>query len=267
MPAHEIAPGVVLDYIDVYTGAADTPPVLLLIHGWLGSAHFDFPDLIPALTGRFRVIGPTRRGYGESLPKPRDYPVDFLRRDARDLIALMDGLRIDRWHVLGWSDGGETALCMAGLATDRVLSCAAWGATGYYAPSMIDAIATTYPPTWMDAETKAHNHLTDADADALVAGWVAAVRQITESGGDVAIGLAAHITCPVLLLLGEQDRLNPASSALHFLAGVRDGALVHFERGHALHTEEPAKFLRVLVAFWESGAFWESSAFSEGNPS
>ncbi|MCS7070779.1 MAG: alpha/beta hydrolase, partial [Anaerolinea sp.] len=232
-------------------GDAADPPVLLLIHGWLGSAQSDFADLLPWLSRRFRVIGPTRRGYGESSPKPRDYPVDFLRRDARDLIALLDALGVLECHVLGWSDGGETGLCVAGLAGARVRSCAVWGATGYYAPSLRDATASTYPPVWMDAATKARNHLTDADADQLVLGWVTAVRQIVDGGGDAALSLAPQISAPVLMMLGKQDRLNPASSAEHFLKHVADGGLVMFDGGHALHWEEPDKFKRVLAAFWD----------------
>lgn len=252
MPMRDLPTGATLDYVDAYDGTADDPPVLLLIHGWLGSTPFDFADLLPRLTRRFRVIGPTRRGYGESLPKPREYPDDFLRRDARDLIALLDALAIPRWHVLGWSDGGETGLCVAGLSGERTRSCAVWGATGWYGPVLHTAIANTYPPTWMDAATKAHNHLTDAAADALVLGWVSAVRRIIDSGGDAALSLAGQITAPVLMLLGDQDRLNPPASAEVFLRDVRDGALVTFPgRGHALHTEDPAQFLRVLTAFWE----------------
>jgi valacyclovir hydrolase len=251
MPVRDLPTGASLHYDDVYTGDAIDPPVLLLIHGWLGSAQADFADLLPWLSRRFRVIGPTRRGYGESGPKPRDYPVDFLRRDARDLIALLDALAIERFHILGWSDGGETGLCVAGLAGARARSCAVWGATGYYAPSMHAAIASTYPPTWMDAETKARNHLTDRDADRLVLGWVQAVRQITDSGGDAALSLAPQISAPVLMMLGQQDRLNPASSAEHFLKHVADGALILFDGGHALHWEEPDRFRRVLTAFWD----------------
>lgn len=254
MPILDLPTGARLDYDDRYTGSADEPPVLLLIHGWLGSAQADFADLLPWLSTRFRVIGPTRRGYGESGPKPRDYPVDFLRRDARDLIALLDALNVGRFHILGWSDGGETGLCAAGLAGDRARSCAVWGATGYYAPTMHDATAKTYPPTWMDAETKRRNHLSDADADQLVLRWVQSVRQITDEGGDAALSLAPQITAPVLMMLGKQDRLNPASSAEHFLSHVADGGLVMFECGHNIHWDETDKFKRVLTAFWDHDA-------------
>ena len=62
----------------------------LLVHGWLGSPHHDVKEVTVWLTKNgYRTLGPTRRGYGESLPKPRDYPPDFYHRDALDLLALL----------------------------------------------------------------------------------------------------------------------------------------------------------------------------------
>ena len=53
----------------------------------------------------FRVIGLTLRGYGDSLPKPRDFPDNFYHRDCCDLLAFMDALQIKRAHLprlFGW---------------------------------------------------------------------------------------------------------------------------------------------------------------------
>jgi len=62
------------------------------------------------LATMYRVIAPDLRGYSKSHPKPRTYPKDFYRRDADDMAALIDALKLDQPHVLGFSDGGEVAL-------------------------------------------------------------------------------------------------------------------------------------------------------------
>jgi valacyclovir hydrolase len=196
------------------------------------------------------VIGPTRRGYGQSLPKPRDYPVDFYHRDANDMLAVMESLNIEKAHVLGFSDGGETALIMAALAPDKFERVVVWGAVGYYAPSMRAVIQRNYPATWMSQEIRDLNGLEDqAAADALVLGWINAVKQMIDAGGDVSVSLAPGITAPVLMLLGEGDTLNPASSAQVFLDRVPNGRLEMFPCGHRVHEEKWDDFRRVVGEF------------------
>ncbi len=222
---------------------------LVLIHGWLGTGEENFPDLIPVLAQTYHVFTPTRRGYGESLPKPRDYPFDFYHRDARDMLAFMDALNIEKAHFVGYSDGGETVLVMAGLSPERCYSTVAWGAVGYYGPAMLDVIKNTYPPTWLDQETKDLNHLDDASANQLVLGWVNAVRHMINNGGDVSLSLAKNISAPLLLLLGDQDRLNPEVYGQNLVNQTAHGQLVMFPCGHSIHREKREEFTAVVTAF------------------
>ena len=84
----------------------------------------------------FRAIGLTLRGYGESQPKPRDFP-DTISTSGTptDLLAFLDALSIERAHLIGYSDGGEVALIAAGSAPERIASCIAIGAVGNFGPS------------------------------------------------------------------------------------------------------------------------------------
>ena len=56
-----------------------------------------------------RVISFDPRGYGSSQPPSRDFPRDFLERDADDAAGLMQELGVTRFSVAGWSDGANTA--------------------------------------------------------------------------------------------------------------------------------------------------------------
>jgi pimeloyl-ACP methyl ester carboxylesterase len=73
MPFAQLTTGAQLHYED--TGSDKAP--LLVIHGWLGTAALHFPRVTAWLEDRYRVIGPSLRGYGLSTPKPRRVPVDF----------------------------------------------------------------------------------------------------------------------------------------------------------------------------------------------
>jgi pimeloyl-ACP methyl ester carboxylesterase len=94
-------------------------PAVLLLHG--------FPDerslwrhQVPALTGRgFRVVVPDQRGFGASdkPPEVEAYSLPFL---VGDVLAVLDGLGIERAHVVGHDWGAAVAWVTASLVPDRV---------------------------------------------------------------------------------------------------------------------------------------------------
>lgn len=245
MPFADLPTGARLFYEDVGTGEP-----LIAIHGMLGTARKDLGEIVDWLSARYRVIGPTMRGYGQSLPKPRDFPPDFYHRDARDVLALMDALAIERAHVIGYSDGGEIALVLAGLAPERFISAASWGSVGYYGPDMRAVIQGMYPATWMTDEDKALHGIDSADGFAL--GWMGAVKHMIDAGGDVSVGRAHLATLPVLMMLGERDRLNPRAFAEHFVERAPNARIEMFDAAHPVHREQPDRFRQVLGDFLDS---------------
>jgi pimeloyl-ACP methyl ester carboxylesterase len=97
--------GVAIHYLDEGRG---TPVVLL--HGLTGSAerHWQAPGVIQALeTAGYRAIAMDCRGHGQS-GKPHDAAAYGFEMVA-DVIRLLDHLRIDRAHVVGYSMGGAIA--------------------------------------------------------------------------------------------------------------------------------------------------------------
>ena len=242
MPFIEIATGARLDYEDEGSGFP-----LIALHGRFGTGRVDLGSVIDWLKESYHVYAPSLRGYGESTPKPRDFPLDFYHRDARDVIAFMDALQIDQAYLLGFSDGGETALIAAGLAPDRFQSVAVWGAVGYFGPEIRPVVQSNYPATWMDEATRQLHGISDPNPSVLQ--WVQALKYMIDSGGDVSLSLAPKITAPVLLMLGDQDRLNPEAYGQNLISRVRDGRVVMFKTGHAIHDEDWASFQRVVGKF------------------
>lgn len=244
MPIIDTATGARLYYDEAGTGEP-----LIAIHGMLGTGRTDLGDLIDWVSADYHVFAPTMRGYGESTPKPRDFPLDFYNRDALDVLAFMDALNIERAHIIGYSDGGETALIAAGLAPERFKTVAVWGAVGYFGPLMLPVIARMNPATWLeeDPDTMALHGITDANAFAL--SWTTAVRHMIDSGGDVSLSLAEKITAPLLVMLGTSDTLNPQEYGQQLVDRAPNGRLVMFETGHPIHQQAPEDFQRVLGEF------------------
>lgn len=242
MPFVELSTGARLFYEDLGQGAP-----LLAIHGFLGTGRKDLGHVIDWLSADYCVFAPTIRGYGQSEPKPRDYPFDFYHRDARDVIAFMDALKIEQAHVLGYSDGGEIALICAGTQAQRFKSVVVWGAVGYFGPDVRAAAQRLYPPTWMTDEDRLM--IAPADPNTVMLGWINAIKQMIDSGGDVSLSLAPNITCPLLLMLGDQDRLNPVAYGRNLVERTPNGKLVTFHCGHPIHNQQTDAFRQVVGDF------------------
>jgi len=242
MPTLEIN-GATLDYGD--TGGEDKP-VIVLLHGWLGTWDDEFGPEIEWLRPYYRVLAPTRRGYGRSAPKPRTYPPNFYHRDAQDIIAWINALTIPHAHIAGYSDGGEVAILLPILRPDLVRSVAAWGASGYYPPDLRVYAQRLWPPTWVDEHTRALHG--PEHIDRMVLGWINAIKQIIDSGGNISLNEAHKITCPLLLMLGRADPLNPEYWGRQLVERAPQGRLVMFDGGHAVHREQPEAFRKTL---WE----------------
>lgn len=246
MPFADIATGARLHYTERNPDAPGTP--IVAVHGLLGTAETDLPNVLEWLGEEgYRVLGLTLRGYGESTPKPRDFPYDFYHRDAKDVIAFLDALNIDKAHLVGYSDGGETVMVAAGLAPDRVASMVAWGAVGSYGPELRPVFQRTYPGDWITDEDKARHGFTDARA--FTAEWVKATTTMVDRGGDVSLSLAPNITAPVLLMLGVNDTLNPQRYGEKWVNAVKNGRLEMLDCGHPIQWEKFDEFKALVGPF------------------
>lgn len=113
-----------------YDVSGDGPPVLC-IHGFASSGKVNWIDTgwVETLTqAGYHAITLDNRGHGQS-EKPHDpelyYPTDM----ARDALALLDHLGIDRAALLGYSMGARISAFLAYEHEDRV-ACAIFGGMG-----------------------------------------------------------------------------------------------------------------------------------------
>ncbi len=97
------------------TGGDGTP--LVVIHGLLGSAD-NWRSHIKQWQEHRRVIALDLRNHGRSPHASGMAYADM----ARDVLALLDRLEVQRAHVLGHSMGGKVAITLARLAPERLAS-------------------------------------------------------------------------------------------------------------------------------------------------
>lgn len=245
MPFAELLTGATLHYEDLNDNADGLPVVVL--HGLLGTGRKDLGHVLDWLAEEgYRVIAPSLRGYGQSTPKPRDFPFNFYKRDAKDILAFLDELNISRCHLLGYSDGGEVALICSGTRPDLFTSVATIGSIGFMGPDT-RAVMMGYRAgsQWITQDEIDMHGIPDADK--FSAQWVRSMVMLVDSGGDVAMSIASHITASVLLMLGNRDRLNPREYAEKFLENVKNGRVVSFEAGHPVHDQQTEQFREIYL--------------------
>lgn len=109
--------GVRLRYVEQGTG-----PAIVLMHGYTGTLdrHFVANGVFANLATHHRVIAFDLRGHGKSA-KPHD-PRAYGEEMSRDVVRLLDHLKIQRAHVLGYSLGAMIAARLATLHPDRLIS-------------------------------------------------------------------------------------------------------------------------------------------------
>jgi pimeloyl-ACP methyl ester carboxylesterase len=99
---------------------------VVLIHGYTSSAEGNWfrNGIAPALAQNHRVVAIDCRNHGKSdKPEPRG------RGLARDVVELMDHLKIERAHVHGYSMGGSITAQLLADIPDRIVT-AAFGGSG-----------------------------------------------------------------------------------------------------------------------------------------
>jgi pimeloyl-ACP methyl ester carboxylesterase len=96
-------------------GPEDAEPVLML-HGW-PQHWYEWRGLIPRMSHRYRLLMPDLRGLGWTEATEDGYEKENL---ARDQIALLDELGIDKVKLIGHDWGGYAAFLMCLLWPERV---------------------------------------------------------------------------------------------------------------------------------------------------
>ena len=107
--------GVKIRYVTAGKGEA-----VVLIHGWMSDSGMWGPlDTNPA-SKEFQLIALDLRGHGKS-DKPHD-AAGYDAEVAEDVVRLLDHLKIDKAHLVGYSSGSFVAGKVAAAHPDRVRS-------------------------------------------------------------------------------------------------------------------------------------------------
>lgn len=218
------------------------------------------------LSSRYRVIAPDLRGHGESSLPEEDSTMERL---AEDVSGLLDELGLERVVLGGLSMGGYVSLAFYRCYAERVLALiladtragadSEEGRRGRAELAAVAeglgsaAVAERTLPKLLGASTQQRNpQLVETVRDIIRTtspqGIVRALRGMAARPDSNE--LLAKISCPTLILVGEEDTLTPPAESeamARAIPGARLGKLTG--AGHLSNLEQPIQFDSLLFDF------------------
>ena len=189
---------------------AGTP--LILLHGSPGGMH-DFEVLGPMLATKRRVIIPDLPGFGQSTRSIPDYSI---RAHAHYVLQMTKLMRIERFHLLGFSMGGGVALNIADLDPDRVASITMLSSIGVQEMELLGEYHINHAlhglqlgGLWLIREGLPHFGYLD---DAMLS--VEYARNFYDTDQRPLRGYLVGFRGPMSILQGRKDFLVPVEAAI-----------------------------------------------------
>jgi pimeloyl-ACP methyl ester carboxylesterase len=248
-------PGARIFYTD--TGGNGAPVVLL--HANTGSSRV-WEHQLPAFVGRgYRVIAYDRRGFGRTTsnasgPQPGT--------GADDLQALLDHLKIDRFHLVGTAGGAFVALDYALSFPQRLRSLTLANTIGGVQDEDYLAMGRRMRPSEFGAMPPDIRELGPSYRAANPEGaekWKALERISRPEGpaapaqtmkNRITFASLETIRTPTLLLTGDADMFAPPAILRLFAARIRNSqSVIVPEAGHSSYWEQPETFNRAVLGF------------------
>jgi pimeloyl-ACP methyl ester carboxylesterase len=251
--------GVTLPYVE--QGQTSGVPVLLL-HGVTDSLR-SFEPVLPLLPGWMHVFALTQRGHGDASRPATGYR---LRDFAADVAAFMDALRLRSAIVVGHSLGASVAQRFATDYPDRTRGLVLAGAfpsfrdngtVADFWESEVSRLSDPIAPEFVrDFQKSALAGPVSADLlETVVAESLkvpASVWKATFAAllNEDTVQELDTITAPTLLVWGSKDAFctrGDQDTLLEAIPGAR--LAVYSGAGHAVHWEEPDRFVADLTTF------------------
>jgi pimeloyl-ACP methyl ester carboxylesterase len=254
----DLSTGVRLAYVE--QGRRDGLPVMML-HG-LSDTHRSFDLVRPLLPSSWRVFAVTMRGHGLSDKPQTGYDMaDF----ARDVVAFMDAVGIDRAIVVGHSMSSAIALRTAADYPERVAGLVLIGAFAHFkdTPAMAElqaAVAEIGDNCGGEfalefQESTLANEISQSFLDTVVNeslcmpgyAWRGAVEGLIDFEPCEA---ARRVKAPAAIVWGDRDAYCPRADQHDLRAALPSSRLFALPGvGHAVHWERPAEAAAILRAF------------------
>jgi len=231
----------------------DAAPTLVLLHEGLGAITIwrDFPERLAELTG-CGVFVYARQGYGRSSPCALPRPLDYMTREAVDVVSpLLDAIGLRKGALVGHSDGGSIAAIHGGRFNDPRIAALVLMAPHFFTEEVcVAAIAeanSAYDTTGLRASLERHH---GDNVDCAFRGWADSWLHPDFLKWDIRDDLA-KVEAPTLVIQGKNDQYGTVAQvdAVRELAKGPVEAVLLDDCGHSPFRDQPDATLAATADF------------------
>jgi len=243
----------------------DGAPVIIFIHGFPFNKSM-WKNQLEALKDNYRVIAYDVRGHGNSEAGNKDFSIELF---VKDLLNLMDALKIDRTMLCGLSMGGYIALnaienyperfdalilndtnCIADTPEAKekrmktIESIKKDGVEKFADESMNNFFAPESFSTKKEEIADVREMIVNTSKQTLYK-TLRAFYERKETCSKL-----PDINVPVLIMVGKEDTITPPAAAQLMHEKIKDSLLSIIEHaGHLSNMENPGEFNEQLKKF------------------
>jgi len=240
-------------------GAADKP--VLMLSNSLGTTLHMWDPQAAALTTHFRLLRYDRRGHGKSGAPKGPYSMEML---GRDVLAILDALKIDKINWCGLSMGGMVGVWLGANAPERIERLVLTNTSSYFPDKAgwndrlklvrekgVPAFAAPNMERWF---TKGFR---ERSPDRVA--WLQEMFAATPLEGYLACGEAVRdmdqrdllpkIKAPTLVVAGKHDPATPPEANEYIKNNVPGAQYATLDAAHISNVEQPDAYAKTVLGF------------------
>jgi pimeloyl-ACP methyl ester carboxylesterase len=217
-------------------------PVVLL-HGGLANANY-WGNLVPVLAKDYQVIVIDSRGHGRSSRSSEPIGYDLM---ASDVLAVMDGLKVEKAAIVGWSDGAIIGLDIAIHHPERLTRLFAFAANSD--PSGVaDISQSAVFNAYMERAQGEYKNLSPTPSD--YDGFLAQITKMWETQPHFSAEDLHGIHTPTWIVDGDRDEAIKRPNTLFMAEEIpNSGLLIQPQVSHFSFLQDPEQFNTDVLHF------------------
>ena len=230
----------------------DTAPTIMMLHEGLGCVDLwrDFPRKLAEAT-RYGVFTYSRRGYGASDPAELPRPVDYMTREAVEVLPeVLGAIGFTEGILLGHSDGASIAAIYAGSIQDHRVRGLVLMAPHFFTEPMGLAAIAKAREAYETGDLRARLSKYHANVDNAFRGWNDAWLNPEFRDWNVADAID-YLRIPVLAVQGRDDQYGTLAQVeeLESRSYAPVDTMILDDCRHSPHLDQPGQVVAGIAEF------------------
>jgi 3-oxoadipate enol-lactonase len=246
--------------INVEIDGRDGAPVLMLSNS-LGTNLHMWDAQASEWAKHFRLVRYDRRGHGKSGVPKGPYSMERL---GRDVLAVLDALKIEKINWCGLSMGGMVGMWLGANAPERINKLILSNTNAYYADKSpwADRIKTVrenglasivgmnmerwFTKGFRDSHPKVIADFTTMFVATKVEGYVGCVEAIRDMDHRP---LLPKIKTPTLIIAGRHDPATTVAQGEYLRDNIPGATMTVLDAAHISNVEQPALYTKTVLDY------------------